>query len=274
MLIILSITTTSLGVWSIIIEPDQLHIHHYRVEIDNWPNALDGFSIAFIADPHVGSPHITLDKLETIVEKTNALSPDLILLGGDYVVHGVVGGTKIPSQPIINILTKLTAKYGVYAVLGNHEWWEDYPRIYNEFLKTNIHVLEDKSVFIEATGKAGFWLIGISDYYEGPHNLTKAMASIHGNAPIIGLTHTPDIFPELPSSIALTLAGHTHGGQAYIPFLGRPAIPSRYGQRYAMGLIRENNKQYFVSPGIGTSALPIRFLTPPEISVLHIHALP
>ena len=130
--------------------------------------------------------------------------------------------------------------------------------------------MEDESKEIKV-GNNTFWLVGVSDYTEGPHDYKKALKLVTPNKPIIVLTHSPDIFPELPQSVNLTLAGHTHGGQVYIPFIGRPIVPSKYGQRYALGLKKEGAKQLFVSSGIGTSIIPVRFLTPPEVSFISIY---
>ncbi len=259
-----------LAIWSILIEPGQIKFKEHTIYVKNWPSDLSGFSIAFITDTHVGSPHISLEKIQSIVDRTNALKPDLILLGGDYVVQGVIGGHPVPSKDIVAVLSKLHAPTGVFGVLGNHDWWDDGPRIHHEFDEQHVQILEDASQHLQF-GKHGFWIVGVSDYTEGAHDVNKALSGITGNDPIIILTHSPDIFPDVPSRVGLTIAGHTHGGQVYVPFLGRPVIPSKYGQRYAMGLIEENGKQIFVGSGIGTSTLPIRFMTPPEVSILKIY---
>lgn len=131
-------------------------------------------------------------------------------------------------------------------------------------------MLEDEARYI-AFGGSGFWLAGISDYTEGEHDVGKALSAITDAKPVIAFTHSPDTFPDIPPTISLTLAGHTHGGQVYVLLLGRPVIPSRYGHRYAMGIIEENGKTLFVGSGIGTSILPVRFLTPPEVSILRLY---
>jgi predicted MPP superfamily phosphohydrolase len=238
--------------------------------VRGWPAALSGFSIAFITDPQVGSPHIGLDKMRSIVERTNALRPDLVLLGGDYVIQGVVGGSPVASGAIVAVLADLRARVGVHGVLGNHDWAEDAARMEREFAAAGVSMLEDRAVLVDA-GPARFWLAGVSDFMRGPHDVARALAGIAGDEPVIVLTHSPDIFPAVPGRVALTIAGHTHGGQVYVPFLGRPVIPSKFGQRYAMGLIEEEGKLLFVGSGIGTSILPVRFLTPPEVSILKLY---
>jgi predicted MPP superfamily phosphohydrolase len=262
----------SLGIWAFGIEPSLIRVKEYRLEVRNWPAALAGYKIAFITDPHVGGPHIGLRQVEKIVERTNALRPDLTLLGGDYVIR-IIGGHDVAPEDIAAGFAKLSARHGVFGVLGNHDWWMKPDRIQSAFEKNGIPMLENKALQIPAKGD-GFWLVGVSDFAEQKHDITKAFAPVTGRQPVILLTHSPDVFPELPLRAVLTLAGHTHGGQVYVPFLGRPVIPSIYGQLYAMGIIHENGKQLFVSPGIGTSILPVRFLTMPEISVLTLHPAP
>ena len=115
-----------------------------------------------------------------------------------------------------------------------------------------------------------FWLVGISDFWEGPHDIEKALSRTTAQDHLLAFTHNPDVFPALPTRIALTIAGHTHGGQVYLPGLGRPIVPSQYGERYAIGHIVENGKHLYVSSGVGTSIIPVRFLVPPEVTILEV----
>lgn len=257
-------------VWAVGIEPARLTYPEQRIELEGWNSARAGYKIIMIADLHVGSPHITLKKLDTIVSTVNAMNPDLVVLGGDYVIQGVLGGNPVKSSDIVASLAKLQAKDGVYGILGNHDWWENAPRMAQEFAAAGIPMLEDKQKWIGDKNQ-GFWLVGVSDYNEGEHNYVKALKGVTSEYPVIAISHSPDIFPELPDMISLLLAGHTHGGQVYIPFIGRPVVPSKYGQRYVMGLKREGSKQIFVSAGVGTSILPVRFMTPPEINILTVY---
>ncbi len=134
-----------------------------------------------------------------------------------------------------------------------------------------IPVLDDTSVQV-GSGSCQLWLAGISDFWEGPHDVRGALGTVPPDATVLALTHNPDVFPEIPSRVALTIAGHTHGGQVYIPFIGRPVVPSEYGERYAIGHIVEEGRHFFVSPGLGTSILPVRFLVPPELSILTVRS--
>lgn len=202
-----------------------------------------------------------------MVAATNSIHPDLVLLAGDYVIHEVVGGSFVEPEPIAHELKKLTAKLGVYAVLGNHDWWYSASKVKKVFDDADIPLLENKSVPIQK-GQCHFWLTGIGDFWMGHHDFYKAMHDIPEAAAIIAFTHNPDLFYEIPSNIAITLAGHTHDGQVYLPLLGRMIVPSRYGEKFAIGLISEAGRTMFVTTGIGTSILPVRFRVPPEIAVL------
>ena len=250
-------------------EPSSLKLAHYDVPAD--APALKGLKVAVISDLHGGAPFITTDKIDQVVAMANAAHPDLVLLTGDYVIQNVVGGHRMPIATIVAHLKPLAAPLGVYAVLGNHDNWDNAGRITRAFEHAGIPVLENAAVQFKR-GDAIITLIGVGDHYSGGSNVAQAMAGVPADAQALCFTHSPDVFPDLPKSCALTIAGHTHGGQVWLPILGRIAVArqSIYGQRYAIGVVRENGKTLFVSPGIGTSALPVRFMVPPEVSLVSI----
>ncbi len=117
-----------------------------------------------------------------------------------------------------------------------------------------------------------FWLAGLADLWTRGNGLLQTMAKINDAGPVLVLMHNPDLFPEMPERVSLTLAGHTHGGQVDLPIAGRLIVPSRFGQRYAYGLVEENGKKLIVPGGIGTSILPVRFRVPPEVVILTLIA--
>ena len=265
------IGVVSAALWAFYMEPASLRNDTYELMLPRWPAACDGIRVVVLADLHEGSPFNGLDKLAYIVARTQAAQPDLILLAGDYVIHGVLGGTFVAPETMIPILQRLSAPMGVFAVLGNHDHWFNPMVVSRALARAGIPVLEDAATLV-GTGACQFWLAGISDLWTGAHDIDKALTPVPSDATVVALTHNPDIFVEIPARVALTIAGHTHGGQVYIPFLGRPVVPSRYGQRYAVGHIVEDGRHLFVSSGLGTSILPIRFLVPPEISVLRLRS--
>jgi predicted MPP superfamily phosphohydrolase len=264
----LSIAVALLG-WAVLIEPGQVVAREVRVPIARWPEGLGPVRIAAIADVHAGAPHMTLDALRGIVVTVNAAHPDLIVLLGDYVIHGIIGGRFIEPEPIATVLGRLSAPLGVLAVTGNHDWWYDGKRVTAALEAAGIQVLEDVAVPVPIHGRP-VWIAGVGDTWTRRADISRALDAVPAGDPVIVVTHNPDIFPSVPGRVLLTLAGHTHGGQVDLPLLGRLVVPSRYGPRYAIGHVREDGRDLFVTPGLGTSILPVRFRVPPEISLLTV----
>ncbi len=260
-----------LMLWSIWWEPGRLTVKATTMAIPNWPVGFASFKVVALSDLHVGAPHITLDKVHEIVRLTNDQQPDLIVLLGDYVIQDVIGGRFTEPEVFVEILKELKAPHGVYAVLGNHDWWLGGEQVTRAFERAGIRVLTNEAVRIERNGST-LWLAGLGDFFSHKDDLEKTLRSITSSDPILAITHTPDIFLKLPPQFILTLAGHTHGGQVNLPLLGRRVVPSDYGEKYAIGFVEEGEKRLFVTPGIGTSILPVRFRVPPEISVVTITA--
>ena len=263
------LTFAALGAWAFIIEPSQLTISKYHLLLSDQLQTpiLDGLKIAILTDLHVGAPHMSITKLRTVVERTNAEVPDLIVLLGDFVIHGVVGGQFVEPEAIAQELKLLRSRSGTIAILGNHDWWYDGEHVRKALQQVGIRVLENEAIRINR-GKKYFWVLGLADLWTRTPNLSGPLSFIRDEQPVIVLTHSPDIFPEIPPRVSLTLAGHTHGGQVDLPVVGRPIVPSKFGQRYAYGHIIEEGRHLFVSSGIGTSMLPVRFRVPPEIVIL------
>jgi predicted MPP superfamily phosphohydrolase len=226
-----------------------------------------GLKIAVLSDLHVGAPHRSLSRLKEIVTATNAEKADLIVLLGDFVIQDVVGGRFVEPEPIAAELGELHATLGVVSVLGNHDWWYDGMRVRKALESENIRVLENQNLQVTYRGQM-FWLCGLADLWTRGDRLLPTLGGIADSEPILVIMHNPDVFSNMPARVSLSLAGHTHGGQVKFPFIGRPIVPSRFGQRFAYGLIEENGRKLYVSGGIGTSIIPVRFGVPPEIVVL------
>ena len=267
---IVATVALALGLWAFAFEPASLVERRQKLAIPYWSAGLAGLKVAVLADLHVGSPFNGLDKLGRIVDATNALQPDLVLIPGDLVIQEVLGGRFVAPQEAAAVLARLSAPLGVWATLGNHDWWLDAPKVAAALEQHGIRVLEDNAVRI-VRGNAHFWLVGISDFWEGPHDLRAAFEQVADDAPVLAFTHNPDVFPEIRQRFSLLIAGHTHGGQVRLPLLGRPIVPSKYGERYANGYVVEGGRHLYVSPGLGTSILPVRFRVPPEVTLLELY---
>jgi hypothetical protein len=161
----------------------------------------------------------------------------------------------------------------VWAILGNHDWWNNINGVRKALADVNIPLLENRAVLLGNEGNR-FWLAGLGDQiahrlsnsqFRGEDDLPGTLAQVSTDDPILLLVHEPDVFTRVPDKVALTLAGHTHGGQIRVPFVWPSFVPSAYGARFAYGHVVEDNRQLIVSGGLGTSLLPLRLGVPPEI---------
>jgi len=258
-----------LAVWSLFIEPNRLVVHQETIQIDNWPKELSDLRIAMIADIHTGGPFINDKKLRQIVEITNQLNPDLIILLGDYMSPNSWHSHRVEPEETAAALRDLHAPLGVYSVLGNHDWWYNGGKVRRALEQNRIPVLEDEVAEIKWRNTS-FWLVGLADLWTRPQHIGDTIAKVPRGATTIALTHNPDIFPNIPESVSLVLAAHTHGGQVKIPLIGTPIVPSDFGEKYTAGHVFENHHHLFVTTGIGTSIFPVRFRVPPEIVLLTV----
>lgn len=265
----LSLLGIALAVWSFLIEPDRLIVKDVQLQIDGWPVAFDNLRIAAIGDLHVGSPHVGVEKLQELVRVVNEKNPDVVLIAGDFVIQDVVGGRFVEPEIIAENLRGLKARLGIYAVLGNHDRWLDAERVRRSLESAGIRVLENDVARLEQGGQV-LWLAGLSDLWTARPDIQGTLAKIDREGAVVAFTHNPDLFPQIPSKVHLTVAAHTHGGQVNIPLIGRPIVPSDFGQRYAVGHIIENGRHLFVTTGVGTSIIPVRFRVTPEIALLTI----
>lgn len=246
-------------------EPSSLRLNRYDIALEQ-AGELAGLKIAVISDLHAGAPYIDLAKVDRVVAMTNAAKPDLILLTGDLAAP-MQGDSAL--ETIARHLKPLRAPRGVFAVIGNHERWENAERMTRLLESAGIPVLENNNRAV-STGRGIFYLAGIGDDFSHEARPAVALAGVPRAADALCFTHSPDVFRALPRTCALTVAGHTHGGQVKLPLLGRLIVPSRFGSRYAAGVVREGHKTLFVSTGIGTSIIPVRLGVPPEIALLEI----
>ena len=258
-------------IWGFLIEPNRLVVNHATIQINNWPHDLNGLRIAVIGDIHAGAPFIDDLKLRLLVERTNQQQPDLVVLLGDFMSQDTWHGHRVAPEIIANHLKYLQAPLGVYAVLGNHDWWDNGYEVRRSLEQAGIRVLENEVSEVKRR-EASFWVVGLSDLWTRPQKVPETLAKTPPGSPIIALTHNPDVFQNLPKTVPLLLAAHTHGGQVNFPLIGTPVVPSRYGQRYSAGHVFENDHHLFVTTGIGTSILPVRFRVPPEIVILTIQS--
>lgn len=277
----LGVSTAAYGVG---VEPMlRLRVARYRLTPRQWPADFP-LRIAVVADLHACEPWMSLEHIEAVVERTNALNADIIVMLGDYVAGHHHATRFIPAAEWAAVLGRLKAPLGVHAIMGNHDYWDDkivqragHGRTvaHRALEAVGIPVYENDAVRLTKDGRS-FWLAGLGDQLAfapaqrfrrvlrtGVDDLGATLAKVTDEAPIILLAHEPNIALRVPSRVALQLSGHTHGGQ--VRLLGwSPAVPRQHGVRLAYGHFRLKC-DVIVSGGLGCSMMPIRVGVPPEI---------
>lgn len=255
-------------------QSNNLEIIRQNVPIEGLPASLDGFSIGVMADFHAGAWG-NRDIISHAVSAMRQLKPDVITLIGDY-IDGIKSHRKDNIDNgmfVFHELETLNAPHGVYAVLGNHDYWTDSTRISKLLSERNITLLVDEN----RTLSNGLILSGVDDYWQNKRRTSQALMGIENTATTILLSHNPDINSELTGTtpVRLVISGHTHGGQIRIPFTNyAPWVPCNPRYRDRTGLFRETQKRWgFISKGIGSFLLPIRLSCPPDIALLQLRSV-
>ena len=287
--------TSGLGGYALAIEPYRLLVQRYALRPEGWPQGLN-LRVAILADLHACDPWMPVERVEQIVDQTNSLGADLVMLLGDFVASQRMTWHAYDDRLWARALARLSAPLGRHAVLGNHDWWADetaqlartgLPKVARTLMEAGIPVYENDTVRLAKDGHP-FWLSGLGDQWAfyprwdetpsprnaghiGRDDLDLALSKVTDDAPLLMMIHEPDIFAWMPKRVSAAFAGHTHGGQVQL-FGYAPVVPSQFGRRYAYGHIEEDSKHMIVSGGLGCSILPVRFGRPPEIVVVDIAA--
>ena len=281
-----ALTALGTSAYAVGIEPARLDITTYKFTPERWPKG-QKLRICVIADIHACEPWMSARHIRNMALMANSLQPDLtVILGDFYAGHNFVTGP-VMAENWGESLSVLRAKLGVYAILGNHDMWHgplpDMPADNAESIRValkaaNIRLLENEALRLVHEDKP-FWLLGLADQiayhigrgrFHGLDDLHGTMKQVTDDAPALLLAHEPFIFPRVPQRIALTLCGHTHGGQISLPIIG-PALV-QYGRsfKHIYGYVKENGREMIISGGLGTSIVPVRLGRPPEILDLHL----
>ncbi|MCP2014260.1 putative MPP superfamily phosphohydrolase [Deinococcus sp. HSC-46F16] len=242
------------------------------------PGLRSPLRVAFLTDLHYGL-YIFERQIRAWVDTANAAQPDLVLLGGDFLDVR----SDVDPAPLLTELARLRAPLGVYAVWGNHDygsfgaydrgvlgqgipgWAERREQVAAAFAAAGITVLRNAGRSV----RDDLWVGGVDDLWRGEPDVRAALAGAGEGQASVLLSHNPDLLPDLPQRVGLVLSGHTHGGQIRLPVVGAPVVPSKYGQRYAMGWVQgAHGTPGYVSRGLGVSGVPLRNLCPPEVTLL------
>jgi uncharacterized protein len=259
--------------YGVVIEPwFRLVVREWTVTPASWTPGAPPLRIAILSDIHAVKPWMSAHRIAHIADAAMELKPDVIALLGDYMcgLPPRLRTGRVPLKDWTHALGRLRAPLGVYAVLGNHDWDEG-RNVQRGLASAGLPVLENQAVKIEREGH-NFWIAGLIDQEtpHGPDDVGETLRQVTDKAPVIMLAHEPDTFAHMPSRVALTLSGHNHGGQVWLPGLGAPWLNSRHGQQYLYGHVVEDGRHLVVSGGLGLTGAPIRFMVPPEITVVNL----
>lgn len=265
----LAALAVGLAAEAFLIEPRSLVVREVEIVSPLWRGP--PLRIAAIADTHVGGPNVDAARVGRVVARINALRPDLVLLLGDYVNGHAPEAARSPAdnQEIsggVAVFAALNARYGVIAALGNHDVWYGRDAISAMLQNAGVATLWNRNVVIHRQG-GDVVVAGLADAWTGEPDFAAALDGAPAGADTIVIAHNPDPFAAAAPGPALLLAGHTHCGQVTIPMIGRPILPVR-DRAFACGLVRRGDQTVYVSGGIGTSGPPVRFLNPPEITLI------
>ena len=239
-----------LFIWGFFIEPNLIAVKRYKADF------LNGKRVVFVSDFHISKYDST--RLKNIVKKIKQLNPDIVLSGGDF-MKGYSGNSSMPIEKIAHELADIKTPF--VTVLGNHDINFDKYTIKNSLEKEGIIVLDNSSVKI-----GDISISGVGNKIVSASELTTALENSDEKSILI--SHTPDVYYDVKENVDLILAGHVHGGQVRVPFLGALICPSKYGTKFSCGEFRETNNRMIVTKGLGTSILNVRFCDIPEIVVI------
>ncbi len=255
------------GGYSTLIAPHDPTVEYVAVRLTRLSSRMNGFTIVQLSDLHYGRFFNDAD-VEDVVNRVNKLAPQLVVLTGDYVTHsyfedGLTSAHR--AEPCAQLLSALRAKFGVIAVLGNHDYWTEPRVVHRALLMAGLKVLYNEAVPIESDG-GRLWIVGLGDALNFHARLDESLARIPKSEPIVLLVHEPDFADEAAKRpVDLQLSGHSHGGQVQLPIRG-PLILPAMARKYPQGLRRIGNLHLYTNRGLGTIVVPVRMNCPPEIT--------
>jgi len=246
-------------------DPAELRTPEIAVPLPRLPAAFAGYRIALVTDLHCG-PAVPVWWLEHVAERAAALAPDLVVLGGDFVSHARSDLACLPT-----IVARFRARDGVVAVLGNHDHWVDPGAVASAVRGAGAEVLLNAHRLIHRGGVT-LAVAGVDDFTHGAVRPDDALAGVPPETSRVLLSHNPDLIEYLPEGLRVDviLSGHTHNGQLHFPWFGPLTVPSQFGGRYLHGLHRCGETWLYVSAGVGTASVPLRWGNPPELPVIRL----
>jgi uncharacterized protein len=266
----------AIGAGALYHDTTALKITRLQLPLRRLPSRFNGLRIVQLSDFHYDR-YVDVRVITSAVRAANQLQPDLVVLTGDFVTQGPFSGQYDPpsardAEPCSQILSRLRSRLGIFAVLGNHDYYTD-PNVVAEILRSRgFRVLRNQSFAVEENG-ARLWIAGVNDVVAGADDLELALRKIPASEAVVLLAHEPDFADWVPPGrVDLQLSGHSHGGQIVLPVIGPPYLPP-LARKYPWGLRRLGPLTLYTNRGVGTITLPVRFNCPPEITLFTLRAV-
>lgn len=260
-----------LGVDGILVEPNRPRLVRQEIALRRWPSRLDGFTIALLSDFHY-DPIFSVHPIQSAIEIVNGLRPDLIVLTGDFVSMPLIGDAvtaAASAEPCAQLLKKMQAPHGLWAVMGNHDAFSDPRRVTGALSAEGVQVLANLSTPVESNG-ARFWLAGVEDVVKRSADLNAALHRVPSGEPVVLLAHEPDYADYVARyPVDLQFSGHSHGGQVRFPFTPPLFLPEM-AKKYVWGLYKIGGLTLYTNPGLGTIRVPVRLNCPPEVTLISV----
>lgn len=270
-----AIGLAAIGAGALYHDTTDLKITRLDVPLRRLPSRFDGLRIVQLSDFHYDR-YVDVRIITSAVQAANQLQPDLVVLTGDFVTQGPFTGQYDPpsardAEPCSQILSRLRSRLGIFAVLGNHDYYTD-PNVVAEILRSRgFHVLRNHSFAVEQEGSR-LWIAGVNDVVAGADDLELALQKIPASETVVLLAHEPDFADWVPPGrVDLQLSGHSHGGQIVLPVIGPPYLPP-LARKYPWGLRQLGPLTLYTNRGVGTITLPLRFNCPPEITLFTLRS--
>ena len=251
------------GLYAHEVEPEKIRITQVDAAIRGLPPEAEGFRIGHLSDTHCDTPR-ALERAAKAIELLVKQKPDAVFLTGDYITHDARGRMRGVAE-VMEPLTVISR--GVYAVLGNHDWWSGDPDfVASELRRVGIRVLRNDSRPIPGSG---MWAVGLEQRCDNLQDADLALKDVPEAAVKLLLMHEPDYADESPPGFALQFSGHSHGGQVRIPGLPPPIVPI-HSRRYPEGLRRAPHHFVFTTRGVGMVGPKFRLFCPPEVAIIRL----
>jgi len=242
----------------------RLETPEVTIPVRNLAPELVGYRIALVTDLHHG-PAVPTHWLERVADRVVELTPDLVVLGGDFVSHA-----RSDLHGLGPALARFSARDGAVAVLGNHDHWVDPDAVAVAVERAGATLLVNRHKLIRR-GRASLAVGGVDDFTHGAVRPDEAFAAVGPDVPRVLVSHNPDLIEYLPVGLRVDvmLSGHTHNGQAHLPLVGPITAPSQFGRKYLHGLKQVGQIWLYVSAGVGSAWIP-RWSNPPELPVIRL----